>query len=70
MITNITTFIEKMEWIIYLSQNIGNSCLYIDIPPLLYHDFDLQQTMAYKTEYFLGKLAHMVIVEMIKHLKH
>lgn len=62
-----------MEWIIYLSQNIGNSCLYsmhIDVPTLLYHDFDLQQTMAYKTEYSLGKLAHMVLVEMIKYLKH
>ena len=66
-------FIKKMRRTLYPSQNVCNlnlKFMYIDILNLLCHDADLQQIVVTKIESFLGRLAHMTLVDMIKHRKH
>ena len=73
MIANATTFLENMKWTLYPSHIIGNSSfqsMHIDIFNLLGLDVDLQQTMIRKIDSFLGRMAHIVLVDMIKHMKH
>ena len=66
-------FIKKMRRTLYPLQNVCNlnlKFMYIDILNLLCHDADLQQIVVTKIESFLGRLAHMTLVDMIKHRKY
>ena len=44
--------------------------MHIDILNLLGHDINLQQTVVRKIEFFLDKLIHETLVNIIKHLKY
>lgn len=62
-----------MRWTLYPSQNIGNSDLqymHIDILNLQGHDVDFQQTVVRKIKCFISRLAHKILVDMIKHRKY